>query len=428
MDFDVIVATYKHCRANKRHSLDNSYFELHWERDLVRLTDDINARDLVPLLYSFIRTYPCGREVNACQMPTKIVQDYFDIRVRPLIDRRLTDRTFNNRKGFGPDVAVRCLQEVIRRVSHNYTRDCWIIERDIQAYFPSANLQRTYDSYRAVIESDLQPGKERDDLLYILQRTVWSYPSINTRLKSPRWMWDKYIEPHKSVVLSLDVTHGAALGNQFYQVSQNFDINDFDHRQVDVAGIEYLRYVDDRRWVVENKEAGLAYVNGEEAWLEQTYGYKSHPLKRQVQHYSKGGYFLGFYYKYGRLYISNRVVRRAKRKIREWNRLASVDRLKHFLASVNSYFGRMKQPDICAFKVQQELVALIAPAWLRYCHYDQERRVLVANPGYTHNELLCRKYHFKIKSKKHNGNTSNSGRARQTGVPPERAAGAQDQK
>ena len=293
MDFETLIKTYKHCRANKRYSIDNAHFELHYERDLERILYDLNARDLVPFLYAFIRTYPRPREVNACQMPTKILQDFFDIRVRPSIDRRLTDRTFNNRIGYGPEKAVQCLQRAIRRVSDNYTRDAWVIGADIQAFFPSSDLQRGYDAYREVIEADFEPGEER-------------------------WQYEKY-------------------------------------------------------------------------------GYVSHPRKRTCQHFSKGGYFLGYYFKFDRLYISNRVVRRCEYRIRHFNRMASPKRVDAFLSSINSYLGRMKQPGVYAYGIIRNLADMVSPKWLQYVHYNDARRCFQANPSFTHNELLINKYHFKLK-------------------------------
>lgn len=390
---------YFHCRSNKRYSIDSAYFEMHWERDLLRILWDVNARDLVPLIYTFMRHWPLLREVNACQMPTKILQDHFDTRVRPLIDRRLTDRTFNNRVGYGPDVAVRVLQDAIRRVSENYTRDAWVISRDIRGYFPSADLQRAYDAFRSVIEEDFPEGTERDDLLYLLLRTVWAYPALNTHIKSPREEWDAY-PAYKSVAFSKDLSRGATLGHQFWQVSQNFDINDYDWRQIR-NGIEYLRFVDDREWVVQNKECGLAYVNGEERWLEDTYGYTSHPRKRTCQHFSKGGYFIGYYYKFDRLYISNRVVYKCRQRIAYWNRHATENNIEHFLSSINSYLGRMKQPGVYAYGIIRDLVDMVSPRWERFVHYNDGRRCYEANASYRHNDLLIRKYHFKIH--KHNG-------------------------
>ena len=128
------------CRSNKRKSPDSVHFELHWERDLVRLLDDFNDRSLVPFLYAFVVRKPRPREVIACLMQGKILQWYFDLHVRPVVETKLTRRTFNNRVGYGPDKAVERLMKDIREVSRNFTRDCWIITRDISAYFPSSDL------------------------------------------------------------------------------------------------------------------------------------------------------------------------------------------------------------------------------------------------------------------------------------------------
>lgn len=395
-----LVKDYLHCRANKRRSVDSVHFELHWERDLVRLEADVNDRSLPALLYGWITLTPRAREVNACLMPMKIVQDHFDVRVRPLVEAELTDRTFNNRVGFGPDVAVNQLLTDIYEVSKGFTRDCWVISRDIAACFPSADLQRVYDKYRALIERSFPDGVERDDLLWILRRVVWSYPSVNSRLRSPRWMWNRYIEPHKSIIFTRNPAKGGALGHQFWQVAMNYDISDFDHRQVDVAGLRYLRFVDDMRWVTDNKEAALAYVAGEERWLLENCGYRMHPKKRQAQHYTKGGEFIGMHYRMDRVYVGNRIVRRAMARVKQWNRTPRLHLLEHFLSSINSYIGIFKRRN--AYGILRNLIDEINPEWWRWCHYDDQRKAIVANPGYTHNELLLNKYHFKLSKSKHN--------------------------
>ena len=90
MDIDTIITAYLDNRSNKRRSQDSAIFELHWERDLVRLLDDINDRSLDPFIYSFVRTKPRPREVIAALMQTKIPQHYFDRIVRPLVEARPT--------------------------------------------------------------------------------------------------------------------------------------------------------------------------------------------------------------------------------------------------------------------------------------------------------------------------------------------------
>lgn len=393
MELDILEKDYKHCRSNKRRSTDSVHFELHWERDLARLIEDVNDRTLPSLLYSWITLIPRAREVNACLMQIKIIQDHFDQRVRPLVEAELTDRTFNNRVGFGPDQAINQLLTDIYEVSRGFTRDCWVISRDISAFFPSADLQRAYERYRALIERSFPDGPERDDLLWILQRVVWSYPAINSRLRSPRWMWSKHIDPGKSIVFARDLSHGGALGHQFWQVAMNYELNEFDHRQVD-AGMRYVRFVDDMRWVVDNKEAGLAYVAGEEKWLLEHPGYRMHPKKRQVQHYTKGGEFISARYRMDRVYVGGRTVRRAMARIEHWNRHVRLPLLEHFLQSVNSYLGIFKRRN--AYGILRNFIDAVSPEWWRWCHYDDTRKAIVANPGYTHNEILLKKYHFKL--------------------------------
>ena len=408
MNLGTLIDDYFGCRSNKRRSSDSVYFELHWERDLARLLRDFLNRVIVPFLYAFLAPRPRLREVIACLMQMKILQYHFDIRIRPITERRLTDRTFNNRIGMGPDKAVEKLLEDIRQVSKNYTQDCYIISRDIRAYFPSSNLDRSYNNYRKLIEECIPEGEERDDLLYILLRVNYAYPRINVRLRSPKFMWDEIIRNNKSVIFNCENGRGACLGNQYWQVEKNYDLNDFDHFQVDTCGLHYVRFVDDMKWVVNNKEAGLAHVALSERMLKENYGYEMHPNKRSCQHYTKGGNFIGTWYKYDRTFAGNRVIRHAEETIRKWNRLASEESLDHFLASINSYFGMMKHKN--AYGVIRNLVDKVSPKWLIYCEFNDERRCFVAKPGYRHNEILERKYLFKLNTdygkkstKKHTG-------------------------
>ena len=396
MELDTLINDYFGCRENKRRSTDSIHFELHWERDLARLERDFQNRVLVPFLYAFLAPRPRLREVIACLMQMKILQYHFDIKVRPLVEERLTDRTFNNRIGYGPDKAVERLMEDIRIVSRNYTRDCYIISRDIKAYFPSSDLQRSYDTYTKLIEENIQDPQERDDLLYILLRVNYAYPRHNAILRSPRAKWEEIIRSGKSVIFNNDPNRGACLGNQFWQVEKNFDLNEFDHFQVDTCGLHYIRFVDDMRWVVENKQAGLAHVALSEKILKEQYGYEMHPNKRACQHFSKGGEFIGTWWKYDRTYVGNRVVRHAEEAIRKWNRLASENALEHFLGSINSYLGMMKHKN--AYAIIRNLVDLVSPKWGRYCEFNDARRCFEARPGYRHNEILERKYLFKINS------------------------------
>ena len=394
MDTKTFIDDYMGCRSNKRRSSDSVYFELHWERDLKRLEKDFADRSLVPFLYAFVAPKPRPREVIACLMQGKILQYHFDRKIRPIVESELTESTFNNRVGYGPD---KCLEKVLRdikTVSKNYTRDCYIITRDIQSYFPSTNLDHSYDRYRKLIEKYFQESEEMDDLLYILMRTNYSYPQTNARLRCSKERWRPVIDSGKSVIFNCPEDRGACLGNQYWQVEKNYDLNDFDHWQVDVCGMYYTRFVDDMIWIVPNKTMGLAHVAQSEKILKEQFGYSMHPRKRYCQHYSKGGQFISAWFRMGRLYIGNRVVHNAEFTVKKWNKHVKLDNLEHFLCSINSYLGLMKHRN--AYGIIRNLVDKVAPGWLHFCSYNDDRRCFQANPGYTHNELLIKKYHIKL--------------------------------
>ena len=413
----ILIDDYLGCRANKRRSPDSVHFELHWERDLARLLGDFNDRTLVSFLYAFVNPNPRDREVIACLMGSKTLQYHFDLHVRPLVEERLTNSTFNNRIGFGCDRAILKVRDDIRKVSKNYTRDCYIIKRDIKSYFPSTDLDRSYESYRALIEECIEDKDEKDDLLYILQRVNYAYPQEHARLRSPRFRWDDIIAAGKSVIFNNDPKHGACLGNQFWQVEKNYALAEFDRFQVDTCGLCYTRFVDDMVWVVDNLQAGLAHVATSEKMLIEEFGYQMHPRKRYQQHYSKGLTFLGAKIKFGRIYASDRVVRNCKMAIRKWNRLVYTSILGHFLDSINSYLGNFKHKN--AYGIIRDLVDEVSPKWEKYCHYNDDRRCFEANEGYKHNDILKRKYHFKLNKdkRKKNDKTGNRGQKECPALP-----------
>ena len=52
------IDTYLVCRSNKRRSSDSIMYEIHYERNLVRLCAAVNDRSLQPTAYVFITMHP----------------------------------------------------------------------------------------------------------------------------------------------------------------------------------------------------------------------------------------------------------------------------------------------------------------------------------------------------------------------------------
>ena len=113
VSFRGLYPIYLITRKHKRNSADCVEFELHWQRNLLRLALDMNDRTLQPTAYTFVATRPKAREVFACDMGQRICDHYIAEDMRPHIERRLTDRTFNNRIGKGLNAAINQIAEDI---------------------------------------------------------------------------------------------------------------------------------------------------------------------------------------------------------------------------------------------------------------------------------------------------------------------------
>lgn len=391
IDIDDIRKAFLSARSNKRRSADSVEYELHAERNIARLYDDIVNHSLESAAYTFVTMKPRPREVFACDMGMRIVYHYIDMRMRPLIEARLTERTFNNRVGYGQDVAINTLITDIYDVSRGFTKDAWIISLDLSGYFPNANQQVAYEQMSSVVVEDYE-GDDKDELLYMIQRAIFSCPTEHCYRKSPMLMWDKYIEPQKSLFRKDDGV-GAAIGHLIWQNGMNYYLNGLDHWILENVTPHYLRFVDDMYFVVENKEAFLSYTIPEIRERLARVGCTLHPKKFYCQHYTKGVNALGNTIKMDRVYPSKRIVARAKQAIVNYNRCARPDKLVSFMQSVNSYFGIFKRRN--AYGIIRDLVDMINPAWWQYCTYNDRRRTIEAKPAYKHFNLIVNKYNLK---------------------------------
>lgn len=150
----------------------------------------------------------------------------------------------------------------------------------------------------------------------------------------------------------------------------------------DEMGLSYTRYADDCVIVVQNKEAALALL----PLVRKKYaevGCTMHPKKFYCQHVNKGLRFLGVHIKFERIYVDNRVVRNAAARIREFNRCRNRFRhLGNFIATLNSYFGRMKNRN--EYSNIRRLWESIDAGWYRYVEMDWDRLCVVAREECSH--------------------------------------------
>ncbi len=391
-----IIHVYFLMRRNKRRSEDSVSFEINLERNIMNLYNSI--RDLTlraDANYTFITSYPRPREVFAAEMSVRLCHAYIDYRLKPIIEKIYTDRTFNNRIGMGGEAAINKLIEDIYDVSRGFTHEAWVIKWDLAGYFPNADIDVAFRNTKNIIE-EYYEGDDKDDLIWMSMICLYAHPQNHCYRKSNIEKWDN-IEYGKSL-FNKDARHGGVIGFLIWQANMTLYLNHVDHFAVDECRLYYVRFVDDTAVVTDNKEAMLALIPKFREMYRDV-GIEMHKKKFYCQRVEKGVEFLGSHIKRDRVYLNNRTIKRFESRIDAFNTLSDGLKFKNissFISSMNSYLGLMKGRN--EYNNIKRCIKRIDKSWLRYIHFNKDRIIIEANECYTNRELLIKKYNIKIKN------------------------------
>lgn len=173
MKVNYIIDAYITGRNNNRKSSDQVEFELHWQAECLRVYHDILNKSLRPTAYTFVADNPRPREIFASSMSVRVLHYYLDMRLRPLLEARMSRNSFNNRVGMGTSACQNAVISDIYEMSKGFTNDCYIIKVDIAGCFPNILQDIAYNQLREVIESDYH-GPDKDELLYALKVCIFA--------------------------------------------------------------------------------------------------------------------------------------------------------------------------------------------------------------------------------------------------------------
>ena len=102
-----IFEAYYDCLKNKRSKESAIKFEMNYIRNCISLYNDLSNRTYRPSSsIAFIVLKPRRREIFAANFRDRVLHHLVDLKLRPLIEKELIDRTFNNRVGKGTSGCV----------------------------------------------------------------------------------------------------------------------------------------------------------------------------------------------------------------------------------------------------------------------------------------------------------------------------------
>lgn len=325
-----IFEAYYACLRNKRNTNSAIEFEINYIKNCIELYNDLRNRTYKPSSsIAFIVTKPRLREIFAANFRDRVMHHLIDIHLRPLIEEKLIERTYNNRIGKGTSG---CINQLKKDMESAGSSD-WICKMDMKGFFMSLSKSLIVEMMTDLIRSEYE-GKGEDDMVWLIEKLVMDCPEKYCTLRSPKSMWDG-LSRDKSLFTSKE-DKGIPIGNLISQLFANYYLNDFDHFMV--GGFpKYGRYVDDF-YIIGSKEEILKAIPSIRDKLKEV-GVTLHPHKFYLQHVSKGCEMLGTIVRPNRVYRHNRTVYSAFSKV---EKMTGEWATQEDLSTVNSYLGLMK--------------------------------------------------------------------------------------
>lgn len=389
---------YYQCRKRKRKTINALEFEVDYEVNLVKLWKEVNARKYkIGKSICFMVTKPKIREIFAADFRDRIVHHVVMMRLEPLFEEVFIEDNYNCRKDKGTLYGVKRLFEKIKECSNNYTEDCYIGKFDMQGFFMSIHKSTLWKMLKEFI-NDKYNGKDKDILLWLIEKIIMNCPQYGCIRKSHIKMWNR-LSKNKSLFTCGD-DYGLPIGNLTSQCFANFYLHSFDI-MLENKFKYYGRYVDDFYVICKKKRIISSYIPTIKCYLWNSLRVRLHPNKIYIQHYKKGVKFTGSVVKYNRMYISNSTVSNTYMAINRFNGKISAENIEHFVQSLNSYWGFMKH--YSSYNVKVKIFKLISYSWFKYMRYNLPRHRFEIRNKYKENSVakydlnnrfqFCEKYY-----------------------------------
>lgn len=322
-----LVQAYFDCRRSKRNSASALAFEMHLERNLVQLHDDLTAGTYQPgRSICFVVTRPKAREVWAADFRDRIVHHLLYSHVAPRFYASFIADSCACIPGRGTLYAAERLEAKIRSATQNWSKPIYYLKCDLANFFVAINKQVLLGQLRKKIDEPWWMG--------LAERVLMHDPRENFQTRSPHKLFNR-VPQHKRLAAQ-HAGFGLPIGNLSSQFFANVYLDALDQFVKHRLGVKhYIRYVDDFVLLHESPEQLNAWKAEIEDQLAKL-GAKLNPTKTILQPVSRGVDFVGHVIKPWRRTTRKRSV--AQALIR--TSAASPEELRE---TANSYFGLLTQ-------------------------------------------------------------------------------------
>lgn len=399
----IIEALYDCCR-NKRSSSQCIDYLISLEKDIFKLGREIYSMTYKPgISLCFGVRHPKPREIFAACFRDRIAQHWITIRLEPLFEQlfyECGDVSYNCRKGFGTQRAVKKLESDIKDVSLNYTREAFIGHYDIQAFFNSVDKYVLWESLCEFINQRYH-NDDKEVLLYMTKTIVMHRPCENCIELGDISILD--LLPKNKRMKYRNHFVSMAIGNITSQLFANFLLSILDMvvmKEIERINNEstklglgisasYIRFADDIAIVTNKKSDNMFLRDVIGTTLQERCHLSIHPSKIYLQECRHGVQFCGYFIKPNRVYLLNNTFNSLMKRLIKIERTSSIlirspshelkRELEHLVAGANSILGFTKITN--SYSKRRTMLSRLGCFW-KVCYVTNHFSIIKIHKNY----------------------------------------------
>ncbi|HEY4694839.1 MAG TPA: reverse transcriptase/maturase family protein [Candidatus Nanoarchaeia archaeon] len=312
ISLEALLQAWDEFKKGKRGKPDVGYFEKHLEDNLFQLNRELRNKTYRHSPYTgFYIHDPKVRHIHKATVRDRVVHHALFNVFNPIFEPTFIADSYSCRIGYGTHKGFNKLVQYSRKVSRNYTKDCWALKCDVRKFFDSV---------------------DHKVLLGL----------IETKIKDPDTMW-----LIKKIVSSYETApgQGIPIGNLTSQLFANVYLNGLDqfikHR---LKAKYYLRYADDFIILHEDFRYLTKAVEEIRGFIRNELKLELHKDKVFFRRLTWGIDFVGYVALPNHQIVRTKTKRRIYRKVNESVVVYKRGKLelKSLNQSIQSYLGILK--------------------------------------------------------------------------------------
>jgi len=314
ISIECLLQAWEEFRVGKRKRYDVQKFERFLEKNLFNLQYALSSKTYRHGGYSeFYVNDPKRRHIHKADVQSRVVHHLLYKHMYGLFDKTFIYDSYSCRLGKGTHKVVLRLEKFARKVSKNYTQNCWALKCDIKKFFASVDHEILFNLLKTKIKDK--------DILLLIKKVIDSFHSERGEEK------------------------GIPLGNLTSQIFANIYLNALDQFIKNSLKIKYyLRYADDFIILDTDKRKFRRYIIFIEKLLEANSKLKLHPNKICIRNLEWGIDFCGY------IVLPHYTLPRTKTKIRIIKKIVNGNASSQAFQSYLGYFSHAH-----SFKIIQDL-------------------------------------------------------------------------